>query len=198
MNFFFVRIRYSKRIHIMFVWGVMNQCFGRQRVYSVHMLATHKVLYFLQECLIEILSLGKSRFSMLFCQWGVTKNPTYGDICTGETNHAEVVRVVYRPEEVSFLSLLEIFWTNHNPCTENRQRYDTGTQYRSGIYTTTELQLNVLFFDTCEHLIMWILSKQWSRRKNIRRLWEMTNKLWQRLSHWKCFTTQSLIISSTT
>jgi len=73
---------------------------------------------------------------------GVTKNPTYGDICTGETNHAEVVRVVYRPEEVSFLSLLEIFWTNHNPCTENMQRYDTGTQYRSGIYTTTEHQLN--------------------------------------------------------
>lgn len=65
---------------------------------------------------------------------GELKNPTYKDICTGETGHAEVCQITFDPEIISFTELLEVFWQVHNPTTLNRQGADVGTQYRSAIF----------------------------------------------------------------
>ncbi len=65
---------------------------------------------------------------------GVTDNPTYEDICTGETGHAEVVQLEFDPQIVTYTELLDIFWKLHNPTTLNRQGADKGTQYRSAIF----------------------------------------------------------------
>ena len=71
---------------------------------------------------------------------GHTTNPSYQEVCSGQTGHNEVVRVVYDPTVVSFEDLLKVFWEGHNPTQGMRQGNDTGTQYRSGIYWTGEAQ----------------------------------------------------------
>ena len=71
---------------------------------------------------------------------GHVKNPTYKQVCTGETGHAECLQVVYDPSKISFDELLEVFWQTHDPTTLNRQGNDVGTQYRSGIYYHNEEQ----------------------------------------------------------
>jgi peptide-methionine (S)-S-oxide reductase len=72
---------------------------------------------------------------------GYTPNPTYEELCTGMTGHNEVIRVVYNPEKVSYESLLKVFWESHNPTQGMRQGNDVGTQYRSGIYTYGNAQM---------------------------------------------------------
>ncbi|NCR00642.1 MAG: peptide-methionine (S)-S-oxide reductase MsrA [Microcystis aeruginosa L211-101] len=71
---------------------------------------------------------------------GITPNPTYQEVCTGMTGHNEVVLVVYDPSVISYEQLLKVFWESHNPTQGMRQGNDTGTQYRSGIYTYSPLQ----------------------------------------------------------
>ena len=73
---------------------------------------------------------------------GTTVNPSYEEVCSGRTGHAEVVMVVYRPEEVSYDDLLRVFWETHDPTQGYRQGNDIGTQYRSLILTTTDGQLD--------------------------------------------------------
>lgn len=65
---------------------------------------------------------------------GETLNPTYKEVCSGTTGHAEVLQITYDPEVISFTELLEVFWKTHDPTTLNRQGNDVGTQYRSVIY----------------------------------------------------------------
>lgn len=65
---------------------------------------------------------------------GNVKNPTYNEVCSGQTGHAEVIQVKYNPEIITYTELLEVFWQTHDPTTLNRQGADVGTQYRSVIF----------------------------------------------------------------
>jgi peptide-methionine (S)-S-oxide reductase len=73
-------------------------------------------------------------------QGGVSPNPTYDEVCSGRTGHTEAVQVVYDPTKVSYQTLLKSFWEQHDPTQGFQQGNDTGTQYRSAIYTTSEDQ----------------------------------------------------------
>lgn len=74
---------------------------------------------------------------------GETRNPSYKDVCTGETGHAEVCQITFDPNVISFEELLEVFWQIHNPTTLNRQGADVGTQYRSVIFYHNDNQKQI-------------------------------------------------------
>jgi peptide-methionine (S)-S-oxide reductase len=74
---------------------------------------------------------------------GKTENPTYDDVCTGETGHAEASRIVYDPAKTSLEKILAVFWEAHDPTSLNRQGADSGTQYRSAIFYSTDTQREV-------------------------------------------------------
>jgi peptide-methionine (S)-S-oxide reductase len=71
---------------------------------------------------------------------GAVENPTYKEVCTGTTGHAEVCQITFDPAKISLEDILEVFWKTHDPTTLNRQGADVGTQYRSGVYFTTPEQ----------------------------------------------------------
>jgi len=74
---------------------------------------------------------------------GKVKNPTYREVCTGLTGHAEVTQITYDPKKVSFEDLLEVFWNTHDPTTLNRQGADEGTQYRSVVFYANDEQKKI-------------------------------------------------------
>lgn len=71
---------------------------------------------------------------------GYTPNPTYKEVCSGQTGHTEGVQIVYDPAKISFAQLLKLFWEEHNPTQGHRQGNDVGTQYRSAIFARTDAQ----------------------------------------------------------
>jgi len=74
---------------------------------------------------------------------GTVKNPSYHDVCTGNTGHAEVVQVIFDPKVITYTDLLEVFWETHDPTSLNRQGNDEGTQYRSVIFYHNSIQKQV-------------------------------------------------------
>jgi peptide-methionine (S)-S-oxide reductase len=74
---------------------------------------------------------------------GQLPNPTYEEVCTDKTGHAEAVEVEYDPDEISYQELLDVFWNNHNPTTLNRQGPDVGVQYRSAIFYHNQEQKEI-------------------------------------------------------
>lgn len=82
---------------------------------------------------------------------GFTPNPTYEEVCSGQTAHTEVVRVYFDPQLISYEELLRVFWASHDPTQGMRQGNDRGTQYRSAIYTTTAAQ-KILADQICEEV----------------------------------------------
>ncbi|MCB0480640.1 MAG: peptide-methionine (S)-S-oxide reductase MsrA [Flavobacteriales bacterium] len=71
---------------------------------------------------------------------GHVKNPSYKEVCTGNTGHAEVCQILFNPQEISYDELLEVFWQTHDPTTLNQQGADRGTQYRSSVFYHSDLQ----------------------------------------------------------
>jgi peptide-methionine (S)-S-oxide reductase len=74
---------------------------------------------------------------------GTTKNPTYEQVCTGNTGHAEVARIIFDPQKTSLEKILKVFWHAHDPTSLNRQGADSGTQYRSAIYYNSDAQKEI-------------------------------------------------------
>ncbi|MBC7682373.1 MAG: peptide-methionine (S)-S-oxide reductase MsrA [Ferruginibacter sp.] len=75
---------------------------------------------------------------------GQARNPTYEEVCSGETGHVEVVRLEFDPAQISLRQILEVFFAIHDPTILNQQGHDVGTQYRSGVYTSAPEQLPVI------------------------------------------------------
>ena len=81
---------------------------------------------------------------------GNVKNPTYKQICTGNTGHAEVAKIEYDPSKITYSQILNVFWQSHDPTTLNRQGNDVGTQYRSAIFYSNESNFEIANKKICE------------------------------------------------
>ena len=89
---------------------------------------------------------------------GHVKNPSYKEVCSGSTGHAEVCQISYNPKLITYSELLEVFWKTHNPTTLNRQGNDIGTQYRSAVFYHTEEQKRI--------------AEEMKSRLNLEKIWE--------------------------
>jgi|TARA_R100000455_G_C6259488_1_gene115003 peptide-methionine (S)-S-oxide reductase len=111
------------------------------------MSATTEIAYFAAGCFWGVEAAFRQvkgvKETVVGYQGGITANPNYEDVCTGQTQHAEVVRVTFDPDQVSYADLLDVFWANHDPTTLNRQGPDIGTQYRSAVFYRDEGQQKI-------------------------------------------------------
>jgi peptide-methionine (S)-S-oxide reductase len=125
-------MKYIKLILISYILIIFNQGLTAQNKNKMENATFGSGCFWCTEAIFEQLKgveSAKSGYS-----GGLTKNPTYKEICTGETGHAEVIQVTFDPEIISYPELLEVFWQTHDPTTLNRQGGDVGTQYRSVIF----------------------------------------------------------------
>lgn len=88
---------------------------------------------------------------------GQKESPSYSEVCSGTTGHTEACEVIYDPTEIKFEELLEVFWNRHNPTQLNRQGNDVGTQYRGGIYTTSEAQRAAAEASKAAYVLGWLI-----------------------------------------
>lgn len=134
-------MRYIKLILISYILIIFNQGLTAQNKNNMENATFGSGCFWCTEAIFEQLKgveSAKSGYS-----GGLTKNPTYKEVCTGETGHAEVIQVTYNPEIISYTELLEVFWQTHDPTTLNRQGGDVGTQYRSVIFYHNEKQKEI-------------------------------------------------------
>lgn len=110
--------------------------------FSIHCQTSTKTAYFASGCFWCVEAIFESVKGVYYAEsgysGGTVKNPNYEQISTGKTGHAETVKVVYNPKEISYETLLRIFFNSHDPSTLNKQGPDEGTQYRSVIFYQTE------------------------------------------------------------
>lgn len=113
---------------------------------SINAQKNRETAYFASGCFWCVESIFETVKGVLYAEsgycGGVLKNPTYEQVCTGKTGHAETVKVVYNPKEISYEKLLSVFFNSHDPSTLNKQGPDEGTQYRSAIFYSSEAQKN--------------------------------------------------------
>lgn len=125
-------MKYIKIVLISYVLVIFNQGLMSQNKNNMEHATFGSGCFWCTEAIFEQLKgveSAKSGYS-----GGLTENPTYKEICTGETGHAEVIQVTFNPEIISYKELLEVFWQTHDPTTLNKQGGDVGTQYRSVIF----------------------------------------------------------------
>lgn len=157
----FIKMKQSNRFFIVYVWAILavfSSCANRQaspltnsanKQTSNKLMETHNLNPSAVPDSIEIATLGGGCFWCLEAVYqslegvlkvesgymgGTIKNPSYKEVCTGKTGHAEVVQVSFNPNQIGFKDILEVFWHIHDPTTLNRQGNDVGSQYRSAIF----------------------------------------------------------------
>jgi peptide-methionine (S)-S-oxide reductase len=141
-----ISYRGTAMMHLLSIFTIFITLFLNQNIYAQHQtnmeLATFgSGCFWCTEAIFEQLlgvESAKSGFS-----GGKTENPTYEEVCIGETGHAEVIQVSFDPKIITYNDLLEVFWQTHDPTTLNKQGGDVGTQYRSAIFYHNKVQKEI-------------------------------------------------------
>lgn len=109
---------------------------------------------------------------------GHTENPTYEEVCSDETGHAEAVEITFDPEKISYKELLFIFWRTHNPTTLNRQGFDVGSQYRSAIFYHNDEQKHLALESKPQNAVTEIVpsTKFWRAEEYHQQYYEKTGR----------------------